>query len=63
MSIDTILDGGLESAGIVLILVISFKIYKAKITQDGESNCGKFFKWKLHSENPGGDSSALNNVV
>ena len=59
-TIQTILDGGLEGSAVILLIVISYKIYRMKISQDAESKCSKCFKWKLHTENPGSSNHELN---
>lgn len=44
MTIKEILDSGIEGSGCILILVIAYKIYRAKIST--ESNCFDIFKMK-----------------
>ena len=45
---------GLKGAAIILILTITFKIYKMKISSESESDCCEGFKLKLVTKNDGG---------
>ena len=44
MTLQEILDSGVEGSACILILVIAYKIYRAKIST--ESNCFDVFKMK-----------------
>ena len=52
--LDRILDDGYKGAVMCLCLVITYKIYKAKISNEIESNCCEGFKWKFVGRNEGG---------
>ena len=53
---DIINDGGFKSALVVLILVMAYKIYKAKVVTDLVSDCCKHkCKMRAHTQNDGGD--------
>lgn len=53
--IGTFLEGGLEGALVVFLLVISYKLYKMKITS--ESKCCEGFK--LRTQNSGGQDISV----
>ena len=57
--IQEVFDDGLRGAGMVLLLVLAYKIYKMKLHNEIESNCCKGFKWKLQTDNPGGNDNEL----
>ena len=44
---------GLKGAAIVLILTITYKIYKMKIVSESQSDCCEGFKLKLVTKNDG----------
>jgi len=48
MSVKEILDTGVEGSFCILILVIAYKIYRAKIST--ESNCFDIFRMKTRNE-------------
>jgi|TARA_R100000005_G_C4967609_1_gene181800 hypothetical protein len=52
--VDRVFDDGFKGAGMVLLLVVAYKIYKAKISNEIESNCCEGFKWKFVGKNDGG---------
>ncbi len=52
--VDRVFDDGFKGAGMVLLLVVAYKIYKAKISNEIESNCCEGFKWKFVGKNEGG---------
>ena len=52
--VDRIFDDGYKGAFMCLCLVISYKIYKARISNEIESNCCEGFKWKFVGKNDGG---------
>ena len=63
--VDRIFDDGYKGAVMCFFLVISYKIYKAKISNEIESNCCEGFKWKFVGKNDGGgelDQRIVNNV-
>tara|TARA_Y100000004_G_C8615265_1_gene286480 strand:- start:39 stop:233 length:195 start_codon:yes stop_codon:yes gene_type:complete len=49
--VDKLMEDGMRGAGMVLLLVLAYKIYKMKITS--ESNCCPGFK--LTTSNSGGE--------
>ncbi len=52
--VDRVFDDGFKGAGMVLLLVLAYKVYKAKISNEIESNCCEGFKWKFVGKNDGG---------
>ena len=49
-----LLDDGLRGAAMILLLVVSVKIYRARITSDSQSDCCKScFKMHITTENMG----------
>ena len=48
-----IIEDGFRSAGIIALLVISYKLYRCKIHSDGNS-CVKCFRLHFTTESPGG---------
>ena len=53
---EIITDGGFRSALVVLILVMAFKIYRARVITDLVSDCCKHkCKMRAHTQNDGGD--------
>lgn len=48
MTLKEILDSGIEGSACILILVIAYKIYRAKIST--ESNCFDIFKMKTNND-------------
>ena len=44
---------GLKGAAIILILTITYKIYKMKIVSESQSDCCEGFKLKLVTKNNG----------
>ena len=50
----TILEGGLEGAGICLLLVLTYKIYKMRI-HSSSSCCGDAVKFETHNAGVGDD--------
>ena len=52
--VDRVFDDGYKGACMVLLLVVAYKIYKAKISNEIESNCCEGFKWKFIGKNDGG---------
>ena len=52
--IKTIFEEGYRGALICFLLVVSFKLYKMRLSNEIESNCCDGFKWKLTTANPGG---------
>ena len=49
-------DGGLKGALVVLVLVLAYKIYKAKVITDMASDCCKHHcKLRTHTQNDGGE--------
>ena len=52
--VDRVFDDGFKGAGMVLLLVVAYKICKAKISNEIESNCCEGFKWKFVGKNEGG---------
>ncbi len=62
--VQQVMDDGLRGALMVFLLVISYKLYKAKISNEIESNCCEGFKWRFVGQNSGGGDlpAELNNV-
>lgn len=62
--VDRIFDDGYKGAVMCFFLVISYKLYKAKISNEIESNCCPGFSWKFVGKNSGGGDlqQAINNV-
>lgn len=58
--VKTILDGGLETSGMILLCVLAYKIYKMKITSESDCCSGCL---KLKTENEGGADSHLTSAV
>ena len=58
--IETVLDGGLETAAMLLLCVLSYKIYKMKIQSESDCCSGCL---KLKTENEGGADSRLTSAV
>ena len=54
-----VLASGLEGAGLVLLLVIAYKIYKVKIRTRSEC-CGEGFS--IETNNPGGGEVEMTNT-
>lgn len=52
--VDRIFDDGYKGAVMCFFLVISYKVYKAKISNEIESNCCKGFSWRFVGKNDGG---------
>ena len=50
-----IIEDGFCTAGIIALLVLSYKVYKCKIHSDGESSCVKCFRLHFVTESPGGE--------
>ncbi len=48
-----IIEDGFRSAGIIALLVLSYKVYRCKIHSDGESSCVKCFRLHFTTDNPG----------
>ena len=48
MTLQEILDSGVEGSACILILIIAYKIYRAKIST--ESNCFDVFKMKTSND-------------
>ena len=48
---------GLKGAAIILILTITYKIYKMKIVSESQSDCCEGFKLKLVTKNEGSGES------
>ena len=49
-----VLDDGLKGAAMVLLVVVAYKLYKAQITTESESNCCRCLRLNVKSHNPGG---------
>ncbi len=49
-----IIEDRFRSAGIIALLVLSYKVYRCKIHSDGESSCIKCFRLYFSTESPGG---------
>ena len=62
--IERILDDGFKGAGMVFMLVFAYKIYRAKISNEIESNCCPGFSWKFVGKNSGGGDleQGINNI-
>ncbi len=51
-----VIEDGFRSAGIIFLLMISYKIFRCRIHTDGESSCVKCFRLTFTTDNPeGGD--------
>ncbi len=46
-----ILEVGFRSAGIVALLMLSYKVYRCRILTDGESSCVKCFRLHFSTDN------------
>ena len=57
--VETILDGGLETSGMILLCVLAYKIYKMKIHSESDCCSGCL---KLKTENEGGADERLSSV-
>lgn len=53
--IDKVFEDGIKGAGMCFLLVLAYKVYKMKLTNEMESNCCEGFKWKFTSQNSGGN--------
>ncbi len=53
-SLTPLLQDGFRSAGIVFLLMISYKVYRCRVHTDGESSCVKCFRLHFTTDNPGG---------
>jgi hypothetical protein len=61
--LERILDDGFKGSGMVFMLVLAYKVYKAKISNEIESNCCEGFSWKFKGENSGGSlDTRINNI-
>ena len=47
---------GLQGAAIILLLTITYKIYKMKISSESKSDCCEGFHMKLVTKNEGGEA-------
>jgi hypothetical protein len=52
--VETVLNEGIRGACIVFLLVCSYKVFRARISTDSESHCGKCFQLHVVTENQGG---------
>jgi hypothetical protein len=53
--VDRIFDDGYKGAAMCLLLVLAYKIYRMRISNEIESTCCPGFSWKLSSSNSGGE--------
>jgi hypothetical protein len=55
-----VLNEGVRGAAIVFLLVCSYKLYRARISTDSESHCGRCFQLHVVTQNEGGQE--LSNI-
>lgn len=58
--VKNVLEGGLETAGMILLCVLSYKIYKMRIQSESDCCSGCL---KLKTENEGGADLHLTSAV
>jgi len=63
--IDKVFEDGIRGAGMIFLLVLAYKVFRMRITNEVESNCCEGFKWKFTSQNPGGNDidERLSNAI
>ena len=57
--VDRIFDDGYKGAAMCLLLVLAYKIYRMRISNEIESKCCPGFTWKLSSSNSSGELDTL----
>ncbi len=57
--LETVLNEGVRGAAIVFLLVCSYKLYRARISTDSESHCGKCFQLHVVTQNEGGQELSV----
>ncbi len=65
MEIENLAAIGLEGCGSLLLIVIAYKIYRAKIDTSAESHCCKWLDFKINTHNEGhtnAEPSLINQV-
>ncbi len=64
MEIKDLADIGVESCFSLLLIVIAYKIFRAKIITESDGNCLKCFHFKWSTHNPGVDCHEnINSVI
>jgi hypothetical protein len=53
--INMIFEDGFKGAAMCLLLVLAYKIYRMRISNEIESSCCPGFSWRLSSSNSGGE--------
>ena len=57
--LETVLNEGVRGAAIVFLLVCSYKLYRARISTDSESHCGRCFQLHVVTQNEGGQELSV----
>ena len=61
--IQMIFDDGYKSSFIILSLVCSYKLYKLKCDSHSEGDCCRWLKFKLNTQNEGGNDDILDQRI